>query len=110
MDPKPSITLLNKTDTCDRYGFKNNINNDVECNALQEELLMSFEGYSIFGFWESYKNLLCILVEVNKTMYGNNEGVTKKLLEIFYTDLHVRDGAFVVVSNVVVADEKNNVN
>jgi hypothetical protein len=42
-----------------------------------------FEGYCIFSFQEFYKKLLCILVEVNKTMYGNNEDVPDKLLDIF---------------------------
>jgi hypothetical protein len=44
---------------------------------------MLFEGYCIFGFRDFYKYLLCILVEVNKTMYGNNEDVSDKLLDIF---------------------------
>jgi hypothetical protein len=44
---------------------------------------MLFEGYCIFGFRDFYKNLLCILVEVNKTMYRKNEDVPEKLLVIF---------------------------
>jgi hypothetical protein len=76
-DPKPSISLLNKTDTCDGYDFIIDILTD-EVIALQKESLMLFESYCIFGFREFYKNLLCILVEVNKTMYGNNEGVPDK--------------------------------
>ncbi len=44
---------------------------------------MLFEGYCIFGFREFYKILLFILVEVNKTMFGNNEGVPDKVLDIF---------------------------
>jgi hypothetical protein len=71
---------------------------------------MLFEGYCIFGFWESDKNLLCILVEVNKTMYGNNEDVPEKPLDIVYKDSHIRDVAFVVVWNVVAVDENNSVN
>jgi hypothetical protein len=58
------------------------INND-EVNALQKESLLLFEGFRIFGFRKFYKTLLCILVEVNKTMYGNNEGVPRKLMDIF---------------------------
>ncbi len=54
-----------------------------DSNALQKELLMLFEGYGIFGFWESYKKLLCILVEVNKTMYGKNEDNPDKFFDIF---------------------------
>jgi hypothetical protein len=76
-DTKPSITLLNKTDTCDGYDLHIEIINNDEYNALQKELLMLSEGYCIFGFREFYQNLLCILVEVNKTMYGNNEDVTE---------------------------------
>ncbi len=81
--PKSSITLLNKTNTCDGYDFNIDIINNDEYNALQKELLMLFEAYCIFGFFEFYKNLLCILVEVNKTMYGNNEDVPKDLWTIF---------------------------
>jgi hypothetical protein len=32
---------------------------------------------------EFYKNLLCILMEVNKTIYGNNGDVPDKLMDIF---------------------------
>jgi hypothetical protein len=58
---------------------------------------MLFEAYCIFGFWEFFKNLFCILTEVNKTMYGNNEDVPEKLMDIFYTDSCVHEGAFAVV-------------
>jgi hypothetical protein len=70
---------------------------------------MFFEGHCIFGFEEFYKNLLFILVEVNKTMYGNNKDVPKILLDNFYTDLRICDVAFAVVWNVLVADEKDRV-
>jgi hypothetical protein len=83
VDPKPSISLLNKTNTFDGYNFSIGIINNDEYNALQKELLLLFEGYCIFGFGEFYKKQLCILVEVNKTMYGNNEDVPKKHMEIF---------------------------
>ncbi len=59
------------------------------------------EGCGIFGFWEFYKNMLCILVEVNKTMHGNNEDIPKIKLDNFYTDLSVHDVAFAVVWNVL---------
>jgi hypothetical protein len=82
MDPKPSISLLNKTNTLNGYDFIINIFED-EVNALQKELLMLLEGYCIFGYREFYKNLLCILMEVNKTIYETNEDITDKLLDIF---------------------------
>ena len=79
-DPKPSITSLNKTNTCDWYDFNIDIINDDEYNALQKESLMLFEGFCIFGFWEFF---IGILMEVNKTMYGNNEDVPKKVFGQF---------------------------
>jgi hypothetical protein len=54
-DPKPSITSLNKTNTCDRYDFNIDIINDDEYNALQKVLLMLFDGFYIFGFGNSLK-------------------------------------------------------
>ncbi len=80
--PQPSISLLNKTDTFDGYEFDIDIITD-EVNALQKESFMLFEGFCIFGYREFYKNLVCILMEVNKTMYGNNGDVPDKLLDIF---------------------------
>ncbi len=44
---------------------------------------MLFEGFCIFGYREFYKNLLSILMEVNKTIYGNNGYVPDTLLDIF---------------------------
>jgi hypothetical protein len=81
-DPQPSIMLLNKTNKCDGYDFNIDIITN-EVNALQKESLMLFEGFCIFGYREFYKKLLSILMEVNKTIYGNNEDVPDKLLDIF---------------------------
>jgi hypothetical protein len=59
LDPQPSISLLNKTNTFDGYVggfvFERRILNDDEYNALQKESLMLFEGYCILGFQEFYK-------------------------------------------------------
>jgi hypothetical protein len=49
-DPIPSITSLNKTNTCDGYDFNIYIINNDEYNTVQNELLMMFEGFCIFGF------------------------------------------------------------
>jgi hypothetical protein len=81
-EPKPSITSLNKTNTCDGYDFNIDIINNDEYNAVQKESLMMFEGFCIFGFWKFFKNFFCMLMEVNKTMYGNNENVPKRFLTI----------------------------
>jgi hypothetical protein len=42
-----------------------------------------FESFCIFGFWELLKNFFCILMEVNKTMYGNNEDAPKRIWTIY---------------------------
>jgi hypothetical protein len=78
--PKPSIKSLNKTNTCDGYDFNIDIINNDEYYAVQKESLMMFEGFCIFGFGGIFKNFFCILMEVNNTMYGNNEDVPKKKL------------------------------
>ena len=57
LDPKPSISLLNKTNTFDGYDFTTNIFED-EVNVLKKELLMLFEAYCAFGYREFYKNKL----------------------------------------------------
>jgi hypothetical protein len=70
---------------------------------------MLFEAYCIFDFQEFFKNLFCILMEVNKTMYGNNEDVQKKM-DNFYPQPCILDVAFMVVWNVLAEDENNSVN
>ncbi len=79
---EPSTLFLNQTDTCDGYDFNIDVFTD-EVNALQKELLVLFEGFCIFGYREAYKNLLCILMVVNKTTYANNGDVPDKLLNMF---------------------------
>jgi hypothetical protein len=82
LDPQPSISLLNKTITLNGYDFPINIFED-DFNSLPKELLMLFEAYCVLGYREFYKKMLCILMEVNKTMYGNNECIPDILLYIF---------------------------
>ncbi len=49
-------------------------------------------------------------MEVNKTMYGNNEDVPNIFLENLYPESDVWDVTFAVVWNVLVADENKSVN
>ncbi len=49
-------------------------------------------------------------MEVNKTMYGNNEDVPKKVFHIFFPESHLHDVSFAVVWNVLAADENKSVN
>ncbi len=79
---EPSTSLLNKTNTCDGYVFNIDVFTD-EVNALKKESFVLFEGFCIFGYREAYKNLLCILMVVNKTIYGNNGDVPDIFLNMF---------------------------
>ncbi len=78
---EPSTLLLNQTDSLNGYVLNIKVFTD-EIDALQKESLLLFEGFCIFGYREAYKNLLCILTVVNKTIYGNNGDVPDKLLNM----------------------------
>jgi hypothetical protein len=110
VDPKPSITSPNETNTCDGYDFYIDIINNNEYNALQKESLMLFKRFCIFGFWEFFKNFFCMLMEVNKTMYGNNEDVPIKIFDSLYPESDLRDVTFAVVWDILAADENRSVN
>jgi hypothetical protein len=71
---------------------------------------MMFEGFCIFGFWEFFENFFYMLMEENKTMYGNNEDVPKQFFDNLYPESHLRDVTFAVVFNVLAADENKSVN
>jgi hypothetical protein len=79
---EPLTSLLNQTNSLNGYVFNIDIFTD-EVDALQKELLVLFEGFCTFGYRKAYKNLLCILMVVNKTIYGNNGDVSDKLLNMF---------------------------
>jgi hypothetical protein len=79
---EPSTSLLNNTNTCDGHDINIDVFTD-EVDALQKELLVLFEGFCIFGYREAYKKMLCILMVVNKIIYGNNGDVPDKLLNMF---------------------------
>jgi hypothetical protein len=79
---EPLTSLLNKTNTCDGHDFNIDVFTD-EVNALQKELLVLFEGFCIFGYREFYKNLLGVLMVVNKTIHGNNGDAPDILLNMF---------------------------
>jgi hypothetical protein len=101
---------MEQSSTSDGYDFNIDIINNDEYNALQKELLMLFEGFCIFGFQEFFKNFFCILMEVNKTMYGNNEDVPKSCLTNLYPESHLCGVTVAVVWNVLAADENKSVN
>ncbi len=49
-------------------------------------------------------------MEINKTMYGNNEDVPKTFLDNLYPESYLRDLTFAVVWNVLAAHENKSVN
>ncbi len=49
-----------------------------------------------------------MLIEVNKTIYGNNEDVPI-FFDNLYPESHLRDVTFAVVWNVLAADENKSV-
>ncbi len=49
-------------------------------------------------------------MEVNKTMYGNNEDVPKTFFDNSFPESYLRDVTFAIVWNVVVADDSTSVN
>jgi hypothetical protein len=79
---KPLTSLLNTTDTFDEHDFNIDVLTD-EVNALQKESLVLFEDFCIFGYRKVWKNLLCILMIVNKTIYGNDGDVPDIFLNMF---------------------------
>jgi hypothetical protein len=49
-------------------------------------------------------------MEINKTIYGNNEDVPKRFLDNLYPESHLRDVTFAVVWNALVLDKNKSVN
>ena len=49
-------------------------------------------------------------MEVNKTMYGNNEDVPNKFFDNLYPESDLCDVTFAVVWNILAADENRSVN
>ncbi len=49
-------------------------------------------------------------MEVNKTMYRNNEDVPNKFFDNLYPESDLRDVTFAVVWNILVADENRSDN
>ncbi len=49
-------------------------------------------------------------MEVNKTMYGNNEDVPNKFFYNLYPESDLGDVTFAVVQNILAADENKSVN
>ncbi len=84
LDPQPSISLMNKTEISDGFVFEGGIIKNEDYSPLQKELLKLLEGVCVFGYGEYYNNLLCILVDAYKTIYGIKTTVPKKLIDMLY--------------------------
>ncbi len=59
------ITLLNSG-----FKFEQGLVRKDDYSGHQKECLSSLEALCLFGYHEYYKNLLCILVEMNETFCG----------------------------------------
>jgi hypothetical protein len=69
-NPWPQVTLMNTTETSGGFVFGGGIIKNEDYSPLQKELLKLLEVVCVFGYQEYYKNLLCILVEAYKIIYG----------------------------------------
>ncbi len=49
-------------------------------------------------------------MKVNKTMYGNNEDFPKRFFDNLYPESDLRDVTFVIVWDILAADENRSVN
>jgi hypothetical protein len=78
LDPQPSISLLNNTETSDGFVIEGGIIKKDEYNTLKKEFLKLLEVFCVFGYPEFYKKMRYILAEAHKTIYGMNTTVPKK--------------------------------
>jgi hypothetical protein len=69
-DSWPHVTLMNTTETSGGFVFQGGVIKNEDYSPLQKKLLKLLEGFCVFGYWEYYKKLLCILVEAYKTIMG----------------------------------------
>ncbi len=80
-DPWPYVTLMNTAETSGEFVFEGRIIKNEDYCPPQKELLKLLEAFCVFGYQEYYKNLLSILVEAYKTIYGINTTVQKIIHE-----------------------------
>ena len=52
-------------------------------NVHQKECLKTFQSLCVFGYREFYKNLLCILVEMQHQIYSKKTPVPKRIMDMF---------------------------
>ena len=75
--PSGHSILFNQT-----FEFEKGLFEDF-VNVHQKEGLKSFESLCVFGYHEFYKNLLCILVEMQYQIYCKYTPVPKRMMEMF---------------------------
>ena len=76
--PSGHSILFNKTFEFEKGKFFEDL-----INVHQKEGLKSFESLCVFGYREFYKNLLCILVEMQYKIYRKYTPVPKRMMEMF---------------------------
>jgi hypothetical protein len=52
-------------------------------DPIKKEAFKLLEAFCIFGYWEFYKNLLCILVFTHQRNYGKESLVPTQTLKLF---------------------------
>jgi len=56
---------------------------EKEFNAVQKECLKSLEALCVFGYRESYKNFLLLLVEMYYKISRKKTPVPKRIMDLF---------------------------
>ncbi len=63
------------------FGHQLQKNNGID--PIKKEAFKLLEAFCIFGYWEFYKNLLCILVFTHQRVYGKESLVPTQILKMF---------------------------
>jgi hypothetical protein len=52
-------------------------------DPIKKDAFKLLEAFCIFGYWELYKNLLCILFFTHQRVYGKESLVPMQILKLF---------------------------
>jgi hypothetical protein len=78
------IFLLNRTSTTQGgYRFDHQLLKKDGIDPIKKEAFKLLEASCIFGYWEFYKNLLCILFFMHQRVYGKESLVPTQILKLF---------------------------
>ncbi len=63
--------------------FANQLQKNDGIDLIKKEAFKLLEALCIFGYWEFYKNLLCILVFMHQRVYEKESLVPTRILKMF---------------------------